>query len=212
VLLSLNKINEYTTLKENIMQINLRKASALQSDIQSAIRNISVDTRGSFDERETVADEVTEAISEWRTNLERKTDLINVLYGIREKVGVANAECGLNTKLTEHRRVSEQRDLLEDTIAGVKGRMLTIEQIGEKMKKIEERNESLKESLYARNRDLEVFTDLMDKDDLNEYRRQIRSLKKLQRSINEQVLELNIRTTIVLSEAEVQVLDNEDLI
>ena len=194
------------------MQINLRKASALQSDIQSVIRSIRIDTRSSFDERETVVDEVTEAISEWRTNLERKTDLINTLFGIREKVGVANAECGLNSKLTEFRRVSEQRDLLEEIIDGVKGRMLTIEQIDEKMKKIEQRNESLKESLYARSRDLEVFTDLMDKDDLNEYRTQIRSLKKLQRSINEEVLELNIRTHIVLSEAEVQVLSNEDLI
>lgn len=194
------------------MQINLRKASALQSDIQSVIRSIRVDTRASFEERETIADDVTEAIGEWRTNLERKTDLINVLFGIREKVGVANAESGLNTKLTEHRRVSEQRDSLEEMIDGVKGRMLTIEQIDEKMKKIEERNESLKESLYARTRDLEVFTDLMDKEELNSYRKEIRSLKKLQRSINEEVLELNIRTHIVLSEAEVQVLRNEDLV
>mgnify|MGYP003973277095 CR=1 FL=1 len=194
------------------MQINLRKASALQSDIQSIARSIRIDTRASFEERETVADDVTEAISEWRTNLERKTNLINVLYGIREKVGAANAECGLNTKLTEHRRVSEQRDLLDEIIDSVKGRMLTIEQIDEKMRKIEERNENLKDSLYSRNRDVEVFTDLMDKDDLNEYRAQIRSLKKLQRSINEEVLELNIRTHIVLSEAEVQVLRNEDLI
>ena len=194
------------------MQINLRKASALQSDIQSVIRSIRIDTRSSFDERETVAEDVTEAISEWRTNLERKTDLINVLFGIREKVGVANAECGLNTKLTEFRRVSEQKESLEETIDGVKGRMLTIEQIVEKMKKIEERNESLKESLYARTRDLEVFTDLMDKEELDSYRKEIRSLKKLQRSINEEVLELNIRTHIVLSEAEVQVLRNEDLV
>jgi len=194
------------------MQINLRKASALQSDIQSAIRNISVDTRGSFDERETVADEVTEAISEWRTNLERKTDLINVLYGIREKVGVANAECGLNTKLTEFRRVSEQKELIEDTIDGRRGRMLTIEQVVEKLTKMEERVENAKEALFGRSRDIEVYTELLGKEDLDSYRKEIRSLKKLQRSINEEVLELNIRTHIVLSEAEVQVLDNEDLI
>ena len=194
------------------MQINLRKASALQSDIQSAIRNISVDTRGSFDERETVADEVTEAISEWRTNLERKTDLINVLYGIREKVGVANAECGLNTKLTEFRRVSEQKELIEDTIDGRRGRMLTIEQVVEKLTKMEERVENAKEALFGRSRDIEVYTELLGKEDLDSYRKEIRSLKKLQRSINEEVLELNIRTHIVLSEAEVQVLRNEDLV
>ena len=116
------------------MQINLRKAAALQSDIQSTARSIRIDTRASFEERETVAEDVTEAISEWRTNLERKTDLINVLYSIREKVGVANAESGLNTKLTEHRRVSEQRDLIEEIIDGVKGRMLTIEQIAKNEK------------------------------------------------------------------------------
>ena len=52
-----------TTLKENIMQINLRKAAALQSDIQSTIRSIRIDTRASFEERETVADDVSEAIS-----------------------------------------------------------------------------------------------------------------------------------------------------
>lgn len=194
------------------MQINLRKASALQSDIQSTARSIRIDTRASFEERETVAEDVTEAISEWRTNLERKTYLINVLYSIREKVGVANAESGLNTKLTEHRRVSEQKESLEETIDGVKGRMLSVEQIVEKMRKIEERNESLKESLYARSRDLEVHTDLMDKEELDSYRKEIRSLKKLQRSINEEVLELNIRTHIVLSEAEVRVLRNEDLV
>ena len=100
----------------------------------------------------------------------------------------------------------------QETIDGVKGRMLSVEQIVEKMRKIEERNESLKESLYARSRDLEVFTDLMDKEELDSYRKEIRSLKKLQRSINEQVLELNVRTIIDLSEAEVQVLSNEDLV
>lgn len=194
------------------MQINLRKASALQSDIQSLIRSIRVETRASFEERDAVAEEMTEAISEWRTNLERKTDLINVLFGIREKVGVANAECGLNTKLTEHRRVSEQRELLEDTIDGRRGRMLTIEQVVEKLTKMEERVENAKEALFGRSRDIEVHTELLGKEDLDSYRKEIRSLKRLQRTVNEEVLELNIRTHIVLSEAEVQVLRNEDLI
>lgn len=212
MLRSLNKINEYTTLKENIMQINLRKASALQSDIQSLIRSIHVETRASFEERDAVAEEMTEAISEWRTNLERKTDLINTLFGIREKVGVANAECGLNSKLTEFRRVSEQKELIEDTIDGRRGRMLTIEQVVEKLTKMEERVENAKEALFGRSRDIEVYTELLDKEDLDSYRKEIRSLKKLQRSINEEVLELNIRTHIVLSEAEVQVLRNEDLV
>ena len=201
-----------TSSKENIMQINLRKASALQSDIQSLIRSIRVETRASFEDRDAVAEEMTEAISEWRTNLERKTDLINVLFGIREKVGVANAECGLNTKLTEHRRISEQRELLEDTVDGRRGRMLTIEQVVEKLTKMEERVENAKEALFGRSRDIEVYTELLDKEDLDSYRKEIRSLKKLQRSINEEVLELNIRTHIVLSEAEVEVLRNEDLV
>ena len=194
------------------MQINLRKASALQSDIQSLIRSIRVETRASFEDRDAVAEEMTEAISEWRTNLERKTDLINVLFGIREKVGVANAECGLNTKLTEHRRISEQRELLEDTVDGRRGRMLTIEQVVEKLTKIEERVENAKEALFGRSRDIEVHTELLGKEDLDNYRKEIRSLKKLQRTVNEEVLELNIRTHIVLSEAEVNVLRNEDLI
>ena len=194
------------------MQINLRKASALQSDIQSLIRSIRVETRASFEDRDAVAEEMTEAISEWRTNLERKTDLINVLFGIREKVGVANAECGLNTKLTEHRRISEQRELLEDTVDGRRGRMLTIEQVVEKLTKMEERVENAKEALFGRSRDIEVHTELLGKEDLDNYRKEIRSLKKLQRTVNEEVLELNIRTHIVLSEAEVNVLRNEDLI
>ena len=201
-----------TSSKENIMQINLRKASALQSDIQSLIRSIRVETRASFEERDAVAEEMTEAISEWRTNLERKTDLINVLFGIREKVGVANAECGLNTKLTEHRRISEQRELLEDTVDGRRGRVLTVEQVIEKLTKMEERVENAKEALFGRSRDIEVHTELLGKEDLDNYRKEIRSLKKLQRSVNEEVLELNIRTHIVLSEAEVNVLRNEDLI
>lgn len=194
------------------MQINLRKASALQSDIQSLIRSIHVETRTSFEDRDTVAEEMAEAISEWRTNLDRKTDLINVLFGIREKVGVANAECGLNTKLTEHRRISEQRELLEDTVDGRRGRVLTVEQVIEKLTKMEERVENAKEALFGRSRDIEVHTELLGKEDLDSYRAQIRSLKKLQRSVNEEVLELNIRTHIVLSEAEVNVLRNEDLI
>ena len=43
---------------------------------------------------------------------------------------------------------------------------------------------------FWRGRDVEVRTELMDKDDLNDYRSQIRSLKKLQRSINEKCLNL----------------------
>ena len=194
------------------MQINLRKASALQSDIHGILRNVEVETVATFEEREVVVDEMTEAIGEWRTNLERKTDLINVLFSIRQKVGAANAESGLNDLLTEHRRVTEQKELLEELTNRLKGKMLTIDQVVTKLAQLEERAANAKDSYFARGRDVEVRTELMDKDDLNDYRSQIRSLKKLQRSINEQVLELNVRTTIDLSEAEVQVLSNEDLV
>jgi len=194
------------------MQINLRKASALQSDIHEILRNVEVETVATFEEREVVVDEMTEAIGEWRTNLERKTDLINVLFSIRQKVGAANAESGLNDLLTEHRRVTEQKELLEELTNRLKGKMLTVDQVVTKLAQLEERAANAKDSYFARGRDVEVRTELMDKDDLNDYRSQIRSLKKLQRSINEQVLELNVRTIIDLSEAEVQVLSNEDLV
>ena len=193
------------------MQVNLRKAAAIQSEISSALREIEVSPYEVFEDKERVVEEMAEKTQEWKTNLLRKQTLNAVLYSIRDKVGQANIASGVSKLLTEERRINADMHWLEAILDKCKGeKYYSADEIVSKLEQLEKKSED-RENYFSR-RGSTVSSILVTKEELAEYRKEMSVLKKQLRKINDSLLELNISTEISLSDKEVTVLETEDLL
>ena len=193
------------------MQVNLRKAAAIQSEISSALREIEVSPYEVFEDKERVVEEVAEKTQEWKTNLLRKQTLNAVLYSMRDKVGQANVASGVSKLLTEERRINADMHWLEAILDKCKGeKYYSADEIVSKLEQLEKKSED-RENYFSR-RGSAVSSILVTKEELAEYRKEMSVLKKQLRKINDSLLELNISTEISLSDKEVTVLETEDLL
>ena len=193
------------------MQVNLRKAAAIQSEISSALREIEVSPYEVFEDKERVVEEMAEKTQEWKTNLLRKQTLNAVLYSIRDKVGQANIASGVSKLLTEERRINADMHWLEAILDKCKGeKYYSADEIVSKLEQLEKKSED-RENYFSR-RGSAVSSILVTKEELAEFRKEMSVFKKQLRKINDSLLELNISTEISLSDKEVTVLETEDLL
>ena len=193
------------------MQVNLRKAAAIQSEISSALREIEVSPYAVFEDKERVVEEMAEKTQEWKTNLLRKQTLNAVLYSMRDKVGQANVASGVSKLLTEERRINADMHWLEAILDKCKGeKYYSADEIVSKLEQLEKKSED-RENYFSR-RGSAVSSILVTKEELAEFRKEMSVLKKQLRKINDSLLELNISTEISLSDKEVTVLETEDLL
>jgi hypothetical protein len=194
------------------MQVNLRKAAALQSEISSTLREIEVSPYLVFEDQDRVAEEMKEKTQEWKDNLLRKQTLNAVLYSIREKVGNANMASGVSKLLCEERRINADMHRIEAILDKCKGeKYYTADEIVAKLDQLEKKSED-RETYFSRRNAYAVSSVLITKEELAEYRKEMSGLKKQLRKINDTLLELNISTEISLSDKEVTVLETEDLL
>ena len=194
------------------MQVNLRKAAALQSEISSTLREIEVSPYLVFEDRDRVAEEMEEKTQEWKDNLLRKQTLNAVLYSIREKVGNANIASGVSKLLCEERRINADMHWVEAILDKCKGeKYYTADEIVAKLDQLEKKGED-RETYFSRRNVYAASSVLITKEELAEYRKEMSGLKKQLRKINDTLLELNISTEISLSDKEVTVLETEDLL
>ena len=193
------------------MQVNLRKAAAIQSEISSALREIEVSPYEVFEDKERVVEEMAEKTQEWKTNLLRKQTLNAVLYSMRDKVGQANIASGVSKLLTEERRINADMHWLEAILDKCKSeKYYSADEIVSKLEQLEKKSED-RENYFSR-RGSVVSSILVTKEELAEFRKEMSVLKKQLRKINDSLLELNISTEISLSDKEVTVLETEDLL
>ena len=203
------------------MQVNLRKAAVIQSEISSALREIEVSPYEVFEDKERVVEEMAEKTQEWKKNLLRKQTLNAVLYSMRDKVGQANVASGVSKLLTEERRINADMHWLEAILDKCKGeKYYSADEIVSKLEQLEKKSED-RENYFSRRgsavssilvRGSGVSSILVTREELAEYRKEMSVLKKQLRKINDSLLELNISTEISLSDKEVTVLETEDLL
>ena len=194
------------------MQVNLRKAAALQSEISSTLREIEVSPYLVFEYRDRFAEELEEKTQEWKDNLLRKQTLNAVLYSIRGKVGNANNASGVSKLLCEERLINADMHWVEAILDKCKGeKYYTADEIVAKLDQLEKKGED-RETYFSRRNVYAASSVLITKEELAEYRKEMSGLKKQLRKINDTLLELNISTEISLSDKEVTVLETEDLL
>ena len=192
------------------MKITLRKASALQNAIQEAVKNIDITVKVELNEFENAETALATANAKLIHADQRRTALTKVLYVVRAQVGTANAEYGINERLAKAAYVDKRigqltaligSDAVQDSIVVIQGKL-------EKLKAPESANS--RRSLYGYSDT--VGTGVLTPEQVTAFKAEQLALKKDKQKLNDEVLELNVRTEIALSDETVAVLTSEGLV
>lgn len=188
------------------MKITLRKANALQNNINEALKHIDVKIKVSLNEFQDPEGVIAVSAGEAKTNLDRKVSLTNALYDIRAAVGKVNHTAGVDEKLTEVARIEKQIQLYSAYL-GVDTREAHAVVAG-KLEKI--RNDKSERRLYGYGDTVEsgVFT----AEDVAGFKSVVANLKKQKQTLQDAVLELNVRNEIALADATAKTLTAENLL
>jgi hypothetical protein len=189
------------------MNITLRKANTIQNSITESIRGIEIKTTIDLNEFQDVTAELQAANNLLFANDTRRQRLLLSLYNIRGLVGAANAQSGIDTKLATAAFIDKRIAQL-DELAGSKP-VMDLAVINGRLDKIRNRKDDSR-SIYGR--DETVSTSVIGADQLTQIRAEIKNLKKQKQKINDEILELNIKTEIPLSEDIVKTLTDEGLL
>jgi uncharacterized protein YdcH (DUF465 family) len=191
------------------MNLTLRKANAVQAGINDAIKSIKIETSLDLNEFQDVVAELQKANDALFTNDSRRQRLLLALYNIRGLVGTANAQSGIDLKLATaafiEKRIGQLDELAKLTpvtdLAVITGKL-------DKIKNHE--NENSRRSLYGYVDT--VSTTVVSQEQIDQVKAEIKNLKKQKQKLNDEVLELNIKTEIPLSDDVVTTLTEEGLI
>jgi hypothetical protein len=191
------------------MNITLRKANAVQHSITEAIKNIKIDLTVEINEFQTVEDVITKANSILVENDGRRQKLTMALYNIRALVGTANSASGIDTALAKAAFVDKRIGQLEELAKATE--ITALDVIKGKLDKIRnDKSESTRSRIYGYSDS--VTTGVLSLEQIAQAKAEILSLKKQKQKINDEVLELNIKTEIPLTEDVVAVLQAEGLV
>jgi hypothetical protein len=190
------------------MNISLRKANAIQNAINDTVKSIKINLTADFNEFQDPAVELQRLNAELFANDQRRADLLTAQFSIRGLVGAANATSGVDAKLTQAAFIDKRIGQLE-VLASAEV-MTEMNVILGKLDKIRNRKEESRASLYGR--DDTVHTGLLTKDQIESAKGMIRDLKNQKQKLNDEILELNVRTEIALTAEVEQVLRTEGLV
>lgn len=188
------------------MQISLRKAKALQTSINDAIKGINVNTTVTINEFQEAEAVLAAGLARLGANIERRTKLNTALYEMREAVGALNATSGVSDRLTSIAYI-EKTIQFYATLATAEERIDPVVLAG-KLAKIYNTVDDGRG--YGRATD--VQTSVLDAEMVKSFQTAIAVAKKEKQKLQDQVLELNIQAKITLSDVTVATLTAENIL
>jgi uncharacterized protein YdcH (DUF465 family) len=192
------------------MNITLRKANALQNSIQEAVKGIKVDLSVEINEFQSVEEVLTKANATLIENDGRRQQLTMALYNIRALVGTANTASGINTLLAKAAFIDKRVGQLEELSKS--SEITSLDVIKGKLDKIrnDKGDNNRRSSIYGYSDT--VSTSVLSKEQIAQAKAEVLNLKKQKQKLNDEVLELNIKTEVPLSEDVVATLQAEKLV
>lgn len=190
------------------MNITLRKANAIQNSINEAIRGINPPTKIEINEFQDVMTELEKANKAVFEADARKQKLLLALYNIRGLVGAANSNTSINMNLAKAAFIDKRIGQLEEIS---KQEPLTdVEVIKGKLEKVKNLKDEARSRIYGYGDT--VSTSVITKDQIAQAKAEILNLKKQKQKLNDEILELNIKTEIPLSDDVSKTLQDEGLL
>lgn len=190
------------------MNITLRKANAIQNSIQEAVKQIKIELTVELNEFQDVEAAIDSANAKLLANDARRQKLTMALYNIRALVGTANSASGINTSLAKAAFIDKRIAQLEQLANGVE--ITSLEVIKGKIDKIKNLKDEARSRIYGFGDT--VSTSVLAKEQIEQAKAEVLNLKKQKQKLNDEVLELNIKTEIPLSDDVVATLQAEGLL
>jgi hypothetical protein len=187
------------------MNISLRRAAALQASIHDAIREIRLVRSIRLNEFQAAEPQLLQACANHRTGLQTRSQLMGVLYQIRQAVGQANAAAGIGDRLAQVALLDKEIQFYSE-LAGCQARE-SAEVVAGRLDKI--RNSPAESSYY---REPVVESSVFDAQDIQDFRKLVSEHRRVRQTYQDQILELNVRTEITLSDEAVQILKNANIL
>jgi hypothetical protein len=191
------------------MEINLRKANAIQAEIRRAISAVEAkDTISVSEYAADVAGEVSTAEVDYINAMTRKEALTVALYNIRKSVASANATAGVGQILGDIEKIDSIIKLLETTI-NVRTRMVSVDEISKRLEKL--RNApSDSARLYGRTD--EVSTGVVSDIHKSAVKQRIKGMRKARQELQDKLLSINVNTLISVSIDDAKLLGEEGIL
>lgn len=186
------------------MEITLRKAAALQNTINETLKGIDFGVTVTVNEFQEPETEIANQLKNFQANLVRRAALTKALYELRKKIGRANNDAGIDDRLADVAHLEKELQFYNQ-IAGNNVRIDPKVLIG-KLEKIRNRKE---DNIYGRGD--EVTTTILAKKDIDDFRKLAGQAKKNKQKLQDEILELNVRTTILLDEETARILEDEGM-
>jgi hypothetical protein len=188
------------------MKISLRKANMIQVAINEAIKGLEFNESISINEFQDAEKEIDTAAANFATNLERRSNLLDALYSIRKNVAVANAQHGIDSRLADVA-------FFEKDITFYSGYAKTAVRadaavVSGKMEKLRSRQDDVS---YFRGSN-ELSTTIFEQGVIDNFRNIAATAKKQKQKVQDELLELNVRTQIDLSDETVATLTKENIL
>jgi len=185
------------------MNITLRKANTLQNSINDAIRSLKVVTSIELNEFQNARPEIDAAVANITAVDKKREALLGVLFNIRNKVAIENAATGINSKLTRAAYIDKRIAQLTEIASAVPATGISV--VEGQISKMRNR----KEDMYGRD---SIAVQIVPSALATEVKSFIKKLKKERQQINDEVLELNVKTEISLSDVDIEVLECEGIV
>ena len=190
------------------MNITLRKANAVQNSINDTIKSIRVELNLELNEFQNVEEAIAKANNAVIENDGRRQKLTMALYNIRALVGTANAASGIDTALAKAAFIDKRIGQLEE-LANAK-EMTELEVIKGKLEKVRSLKDEARSRVFGYGDT--VSTSVLAKEQIKQAKAEILNLKKQKQKLNDEILELNIKTEIPLADDVVATLQAEGLL
>ena len=188
------------------MKISLRKANAISNSIQELIKKTKINLTVELNEFQNIEETLAKANTELIASDTLRQRLTMALYNIRALVGSANAQSGISLKLATAAFIDKRIAQLEQLSDSQEITPLNV--IKGKIEKIKSNN--LKSDDYGYTNT--VVTHVLSKEQITQVKAEILNLKKQKQKLNDEILELNIKTEVPLSDETVSLLQEEGLI
>ena len=194
------------TIEEFKMNITLRKASALQNAINETLKGLEVTTTVTVDEFQDAGAVIAAKRNEVSQTVVRKAGLLDVLYAVRKGVAAANAGAGITDLLAEVAQL-DKRIQLQNALASASVQLEAAVLDGRLNRLREQTGEA---RLYRHTGGVE--TGVFTQEEIAAAKAELADLKKRKQALQDRLLELNVGTTVALSEKSVIVLQQEGLL
>jgi hypothetical protein len=190
------------------MKISLRRAAALQNRINETIRSIKIVPTTGLNEFQSFTDVVDGGNKELLTNDGRRKDLLVALFAIRTAVGAANYNHGIDGRLAKAAYIDKRIQQLSELVEVQPRESLDV--ITGRVAKLAGQETSQRLRLYGEFDEVKVS--LVTAAEIKAFKQEVMELKKLKQTVNDEILELNIKTEIELDDSTVAFLRAEDLV